>query len=82
MPNGSYSFPRGGSNSIKIVGKFGWSSHPDAVREACLLYCMRLFKRRDAPFGIISNPVGGDMRLLNRLDPDIEMLLAPYRRID
>jgi len=81
-PQSGYAFPTGGSKAVKIVGKVGWSAHPDAVREACLLYCMRLFKRRDAPFGIISNPVGGDMRLLNKLDPDIEMLLAPYRRID
>lgn len=65
---------------IKIVGKFGWSTVPTAVKEACLLQGMRLWRRRDAPFGVISNPAGGDMRLLEHIDPDVQMLLYPYRK--
>ena len=79
-PNGSYSFPTL-EKAIKIIGKFGWTTQPTAVREACLLQAMRIYKRRDAPFGVISNPAGGDMRLLDQLDPDVQTLLAPYRRM-
>jgi hypothetical protein len=81
-PDGVEDFPEGGRKSIRIIGKFGWSAVPAAVREACLLQCMRIYKRRDAPFGMISNPVGGEVRLLNKIDPDLELLLAAYRRID
>lgn len=81
-PDGDYSFPllRKG---VKIIGKFGWpTATPDAIKEACVLQAERLFKRKDAPFGVISNPAGGDMRLLNKLDPDVEMMISPYRRLD
>lgn len=81
--DGDYSFPSA-PRGIQIVGKFGYcatGSHPTAVREACILQSMRLFRRRDAPFGMISNPVGGEVRLLNKLDPDVEMILAGYRRV-
>jgi hypothetical protein len=30
---------------------------------------------------MISNPVGGDVRLLSKLDPDIEMMLAGVRKV-
>ncbi len=65
---------------VEIVGKFGWSNAPNAVKEACILQSVRLWRRRDAPFGVISNPAGGDMRLLEKIDPDVQMLLHNYRK--
>lgn len=67
-------------NAIEIVGYFGWSTTPAAVEEATLIQAERIWKRKDAPFGLISNPVGGEMRLLNKLDPDVETLLYKYKR--
>ncbi len=82
-PEGEYSFPKL-PRSVQIVGKFGYcatDSEPAAVTEACLIQANRIFRRKEAPFGMVSNPVGGEVRLLNKLDPDIEMLLAGYRRV-
>lgn len=78
-PLGTERFPSH-QNGVKIVGKFGWSTVPVPVKEACILQAQRLWKRKDAPFGIISNPAGGEMRLIDKLDPDIELLLYPYRK--
>lgn len=82
-PLGEQSFPVH-RKGVKIVGKFGYcatASLPAAVKEACVLQCMRVWKRRDAPFGVVSNPVGGEMRLIVDLDPDVAQLLDPYRRV-
>lgn len=85
-PFGDYSFPIGIRKGVKIVGKFGYSSSttpqntPAMVKEACLLQSMRLYKRRDAPFGIVQSPPGGEMRLLQELDPDVKLLLFPVTR--
>lgn len=67
-------------NGVRITGYFGWSAIPASVKQATLLQAERLWKRRDAPFGIISNPAGGDMRLLEALDPDVQTLLYNYRK--
>ena len=78
-PLGEEAFPTH-QKGIKIIGKFGWSAVPAAVREACLIQVERVWKRKDSPFGIISNPVGGDMRLIEKLDPDVQVLLWNYRK--
>lgn len=73
--NGRYTFPllpRG----LKIVGSFGYAtSTPAVVREACLLQCVRLFKRKDSPFGVAGVGELGVMRI-STLDPDVKALLA------
>jgi hypothetical protein len=78
-PLGSEVFPTH-SKGVQIIGKFGWSAVPSAVKEACLLQALRVWTRRNAPFGIISNPVGGDMRLLTQIDPDLQLLLYEYKK--
>lgn len=81
-PAGNHTLSRA-PRGVKITGKFGYcatGSHPAQVHTACLLQAARWWKRRDAPFGILSNPAGGDMRLIEALDPDVEMMLADYRR--
>lgn len=60
---------------------FGWPEIPAAVHQACLLQVARLFKRRDAPFGVAGSPeMGSELRLLARLDPDVEVSIGPYKR--
>ena len=54
---------------------------PAVVKQAGLLQAARLFKRQSATFGIaqVGTIDGGQgMRLLARLDPDVELLLAAY----
>jgi hypothetical protein len=46
---------------------------------ATQLQCGRIFNRRNTPFGIAGTLETGQMRLLSRLDPDVEQLVRPYR---
>lgn len=78
-PLGTERFPTH-QNGVKIEGYFGWSAIPAAVKEACLLQCQRVWKRKDSPFGMVSNPVGGEIRMIDKLDPDVQVLLWNYRK--
>lgn len=78
-PLGTERFPTHEAG-VQITGYFGWSEIPAAVKQATLIQAERLWKRRDAPFGMISNPAGGDMRLISDLDPDVQILLMRYRK--
>jgi hypothetical protein len=80
-PGGRYAFPAE-AKGVEIAGSWGYAATaPDAVNEACLLQAARLFKRKDAPFGVAGTPETGTMQL-PRLDPDVRMLLEPYRRLE
>ena len=68
-------------NATKVTALYGWTSVPPAITEACLLQASRIVKRRDAPFGIAGSPdLGNEIRLLAQLDPDVQRMIAPYRR--
>jgi hypothetical protein len=66
--------------SVQIVGTWGFSAVPLAVKQACILSSMRQFKRYDAPLGIAGFGDFGPMRV-SRIDPDIEQMLSPFRRL-
>jgi hypothetical protein len=70
-----------GRATVRIVGQFGWPAVPDAVREATILQAARLFTRLDSPLGIAGFGDMGAMRVSFRGDPDVMMLLEPYRRV-
>lgn len=73
--------PTGLEAGVQVTARWGWSSVPTAIKQACLMQASRLLARRDAPFGIAGSPeVGSEMRLLARLDPDVSVAVAPYRR--
>lgn len=59
----------------------GWDTYPDPVVEATLLQTSRLGIRRDSPYGIAGGSESGtELRLLERLDPDIAPIVAGYVR--
>ena len=66
--------------SVQIVGVWGWPSVPTAVRQATILLAMRQFKRYDSPTGVMGFGDLGVMRV-GRVDPDVEKLLMPFRRM-
>jgi len=80
-PLGNYSFPSG-PKAVKIVGKWGYPAVPDAINEACCIQSLRIFKRKDAPFGVTGSAEMGQLMVIPRLDPDVKMLLDPYRKMD
>jgi hypothetical protein len=67
--------------TVRVIGDFGWPGTPVAVREAAILQASRLFTRLDSPLGIAGFGDMGAMRVSFRGDPDVMMLLEPYRRM-
>ncbi len=78
-PQGVYSFPLN-RKGCKITAKWGWPSVPPPIKRACMIEAVRLYKRRDAIFGVMGSAETGQMTL-PALDPDVKRLLAPYRRM-
>ena len=66
---------------IKVTGVFGWAAIPDAINEACLITAARYFKRKDAVFGVAGGGEVGQSVAIRAVDPDAQVLLAPYRKI-
>lgn len=64
---------------VQVQGVFGWSAIPGAVKQACILLAMRQFKRYDSPLGVAGFGDLGAIRV-GRVDPDVEALLAPFRK--
>jgi hypothetical protein len=80
LPTGRYTFPMG-TNAVAVSADFGWSAPPDDIRFACLLLATRLFKRKDAPFGVIGGGELGQIRAITKIDPDVKELLRKYRKV-
>lgn len=78
-PMGRYGFPTH-RRAIEIVGTFGYSDVPHAIREACLLQAGRLYKRKDAPFGIAGSQDAGQLQTIGGMDPDVKQMVQHYRK--
>ena len=73
--------PKGDQGEIYLTGKWGWTAFPVAVTQAALIQASRIFNRRTSPYGIAGSPeMGSELRLLARVDPDVAVSLADYRR--
>ena len=84
---GDYLFPiyqprnvEGQQASVQIVGVFGFASIPTAVKQACIILSMRQFSRYQSPMGVMGMGDLGMIRI-GRVDPDVEKLLMPFRRM-
>jgi hypothetical protein len=70
-----------GSSVVTVEAVWGWTAVPPTIVDAALLQASRIVKRRDAPFGVAGSPeMGNEIRLLARLDPDVDVLIRAYRR--
>jgi hypothetical protein len=84
---GDYVFPTGnafgdsGEALIRITGVFGWSSVPKAIETATIIQASRIFKRYDSPLGVAGFGDFGAVRVSRFLDPDVEQLVMPYRKM-
>lgn len=66
---------------VAVTALWGWSAVPDAVTLATRIQASRFFNRAFSPYGIAGSPdQGSEMRLLERLDPDVGTSLSAYRR--
>lgn len=53
--------------------------YPEPVVEATVILATRLFRRKDAPFGVIGSPEFG-LSDIAAHDPDVQRLMRPYER--
>jgi len=70
-----------GRATVRVVGMFGWPATPVAVREAAILQASRLYTRLSSPVGVVSFGDMGAIRVSRFVDPDVDMLLSPYKRV-
>lgn len=69
------------ADAVKVTATWGWPAVPATIREATLIQSSRLLARRDAPFGVAgSAETQSEMRLLAKLDPDVENMIKPFAR--
>jgi hypothetical protein len=69
-----------GQASVQIVARFGFASIPSAIKQATILSSLRAYKRYESPTGVLGFSDMGVVRV-GRLDPDVERLVQPYRKI-
>lgn len=66
---------------VMVTANWGWTDVPTAIEQAVLLQASRIFARRTSPWGIAGSPdIGSEVRLLERLDPDVAVALGPFIR--
>jgi hypothetical protein len=79
---GDYVFPWDylGTRTVKVTGVFGFGTAvPMAVQQATIIAALRTYKRLDSPLGVAGFGDMGAIRV-TRVDPDVQAMLAPYRR--
>lgn len=60
---------------------WGWSAVPTTIKGAQLLQTSRFLARRDSPYGVAGSPAdGSEMRLLAKVDPDVDVMIGAYKR--
>lgn len=74
-------WPAGFARELQVTAKWGWSAVPTIVKQAALIQGSRFFVRRDSQYGVAGSPeTGTELRLLDRLDPDVAVALTAVRR--
>lgn len=79
--NGDYSFPINVVDGVELVGTFGYrETPPPEIKQACLLMSHRLWKRKDAIFGVAGNIQQGVtvVQAHIRKDADVMLLLSSH----
>jgi len=68
--------------SVRVIGRHGWDAVPSQISDATKLMAARLVKRtREAPFGVTAVGIEGVGMRVPRIDPDVDMLISPFRRL-
>lgn len=68
-------------DDVAVTALWGWTTVPEAVKQATKLQASRLFSRRTSPYGVAGSPdLGSELRLLAQVDPDVAVSLRPYIR--
>jgi hypothetical protein len=66
--------------SVQVTGVFGFATVPIAIKQATILAALRAYKRYESPTGVLGFSDMGVVRI-GRLDPDVQRLVDPYRKV-
>jgi hypothetical protein len=78
---GDYLLPIWGNQAtVRIQGVYGFTPLPIQVTQACVIQASRIFKRLDSPLGIAGFGDMGAVRVSSRVDPDVAMLIRPFKK--
>lgn len=78
-PGGAHSFPLT-RRGVELAGSWGTAAAaPDNISEACVLVAVKIYKRKDSPFGIFGSPELGVLITEMKRDPEV-MILLPRPR--
>lgn len=67
--------------TVQVTALWGWAAVPDTITAATIRQAARFFYRREAPFGVAGSPsMGSEIRLLSQVDPDVAVMVRPYKR--
>ena len=64
---------------VQVTAKWGWPSIPDDINQACMILTADLYKRKDAPGGIIGLGDLGAIRM-SPVGRDVTQIVRAYRR--
>ena len=84
---GDYVFPTTsvlqgeGQALVRVTAVWGWPAIPKAIETATIIQATRIFKRFDSPLGVAGFGDFGAVRVSRFLDPDVEQLVMPYRKM-
>jgi len=65
---------------VDVDGNKTVAEVPPAVHQATVMHAYRLYRRRLSPDGTLGASAFGGAVRVSRFDPDIDRLLAPYKR--
>lgn len=67
--------------TVSVSATWGFPSIPSSVTQAAIIQASRIFARLSSPLGVAGFGDIGVMRVQSKVDPDVEVLLQPYRRL-
>lgn len=70
------------TDDVSMVGRWGWPAYPYTIKAAARIQVNRFLSRRDSPYGVAGSPSdGSEIRLLEKLDPDVGLMVLGLVRI-
>lgn len=66
--------------TVEVTAQWGWAAVPDTIKQATFVLAHQFFKEAEAAFGISGANDFGIVRIGQGSMPQVERMLAPYRR--
>jgi hypothetical protein len=77
----SLTFPTSGRRArVEITAQWGWDAVPTEVEQTCLIVAAELWRRKDAPFGVVGVGPDGAVRVTSTERPMMARI-NHYRRV-